>query len=161
MRASNSPQRPEHRQKSHHEPGVWKAIPKIVKVLVLLCVLVLILIPVAKQKRWFESSQPATQDVVGTGYTPDLQISEAQLHRPTRTIRGTVKNDSNKVYLDVTVSFFVRDVNSAEAGEVLAKVGRLDPHATAPFETQALSPKGTQFFLREVTGQEQATNPPK
>jgi hypothetical protein len=144
----------ERRRRSHDEPNGWKSIPLAVKILGALCVTVLILIPVAKQKGWFQhhatiQEQPAPSDRFTSG---DLEVTTARLDPQTRTIKGRVSNKSSSTYDDVQVSFDVRHGMPVDAGPVYARLGRIPPHSFVDFETTRLSPIGTEWELRELSG---------
>ena len=133
-------------------PKGWKAIPLGVKVLALICLLVLILIPVAKQRGGLRQEKPVENTVTDTGYVPGLVVSEATVDRKSRTVKGIVTNGTDKTMDDVTVTYYVRDDAGAEAGEISAKIGRLAPHQNAHFESTPMDPRGADPVLRYVTG---------
>ena len=155
------------RKRRVDEPRGWTGVPMAAKLIVLLCVALLLVIPLTRRRgHSHDAPAPAADksDVRGKSlsagtaegaFTPDLEIAEARLDRATRTVVGTVRNKSNRVYTNIEVSYFSRDAHGEDAGTVRGTIPRIDPHGTAPFHTTAFSPNGLTWDLGEVSGDPQ------
>jgi len=139
------------RRRRRGEPKGWKAVPKPVKWLMGICLLVLVFVPIALQKGWIGRKQMDTSTISSAGPS-GLVITEAALDASSRTIKGMVKNTSKNSYGDVQVSYYIRESSGVEAGTILGTIDHIGPDETAAFQTDPLPPKGKQFVLREIVG---------
>jgi hypothetical protein len=167
MSAPESNQRTVQRKRHADERRSWTGVPLAAKLIVLLCVALLLVIPLARRRgsrsdtavavgnEEVKGKSSSTTATTGSAFTPDLEIAEARLDRATRTVVGTVRNKSNRVYTNIEVSYFSRDARGEDAGTVRGTIPRLDPHGTAPFHTAAFAPSGVTWDLGEVSGDPQ------
>jgi hypothetical protein len=139
------------RRRRRDEPKGWKAVPKPVKILVGICLLVLLLVPIGLQNGWIGRKRGDTSTSSNSGPS-GLIISEAGLDVPSRTIKGIVKNTSKTAYRDVQVSYYIREAGGVEAGTILGVIASIGPNETAGFQTDPLPPNAREFVLREVAG---------
>src|ERR1044071_2293423 len=122
------------RRRRRSRPKGWKAIPKTVKWLMGICLLVLIFVPTALQKGWV-GPKPADLSPTSSSGQSGLVIAEAALDPSSRTIKGLVKNTSKNSYREVQVSYYIRESSGLEAGTILGTIDNIGPDQTAPFQT--------------------------
>src|SRR6266542_1472610 len=122
----------------------WKAIPKPVKILMGVCLLVLIVVPVALQNGWIGRKHADTSGLSNSGPS-GLVVSEAALDVASCTIKGVVKNTSRTAYKDVQVSYYLRDAAGLEAGTILGIVASIGPGESAKFQTDPLPSSAREF----------------
>src|SRR5579872_6945385 len=115
---SEDPDAIRRRRRSDRPVSGWKAIPLGIKVLAVICLLVLAIVPFARQRTWVRSEKITEVPATDTGYVPGLVVTEASVDRKSRTLKGIVTNGTDKTIDDVTVTYFVRDSQAAEAGEI-------------------------------------------
>jgi hypothetical protein len=150
--ASQSPdtQRVRHRRRSR--PKGWKAIPKLVKITVPVCLAVLLLIPFARKVtlKWRRPLPTAISgpSVLATG----LVLNEAKLDEATKRVAGIISNTSDISYQNVVVSYRIINDLGNEEGAVTATIDHLGPHAQSKFATDPLSKTTSRYVLREITG---------
>src|SRR5690348_3625412 len=97
---------PTRRRRRINEPKGWKAVPKVVKILLPICVVIVVLIPMAVKNGWIRRAQVDTTVLTSSGPS-GLMIAEAALDPASRTIKGVVSNTSKNSYRDVQVSYYV------------------------------------------------------
>jgi hypothetical protein len=116
-----------------------------------ICILMLILVPVALQNGWIGHKRVETSGLANTG-SSGLVIGEASLDSVSRTIKGVVRNTSKNAFRDVQISYYIRDAAGLEAGTIVATVAAIGPNESANFQSDPLPTNGKEFVLREVVG---------
>lgn len=115
------------------------------------CILMLILVPVALRNGWIGRRQVETSSVSSSGPS-GLVVAEASLDSTSHTIKGVIRNTSRSAFRDVQVSYYIRDAAGLEAGTILGTIAAIGPNESASFQTDPLPTNGKEFVLREVVG---------
>lgn len=138
------------RRRRRREKSGWKAIPNAAKILIGLCLLVLILFPVAQSNGWFK--RRVKEKPLADVRPADLVLAEASFEARSRTLRGLIRNNSGTAYKDVVVSYTLKGAQGLEVGTILASISKLGPHEKAPFETDPMPKNAVIYELREIVG---------
>ena len=67
-------------------------------------------------------------------------------------ITGTIKNNTNKQYSYVQVTFNLYDANGAQIGTALANINNLEANGTWKFKAIGTTEKPASYKLAEITG---------
>ena len=125
-------------------------MPVTAKILIGLCLLVLILFPLAQDNGWFKRRVKETP--VADVRPADLMLAEASFETRSRTMKGLVLNNSGTAYNDVVVSYTLKGAGGLEVGTILASIPKLGPHEKAPFQTDPMPKEAVTYDLREIVG---------
>ena len=100
-------------------------------------------------------SQKPTQTASSQPARPKLEVLDcdwATGEFGNRTIRGTVRNNTEKQYGYVQVEINLYDNSGTQVGSTLANVNNLEPNSTWRFEAAVLEDSATKAKVKDVTG---------
>ncbi|HZT33156.1 MAG TPA: FxLYD domain-containing protein [Bryobacteraceae bacterium] len=85
----------------------------------------------------------------------DLTLSEAafQGEGAQRAIAGTVRNSSTHRYTNVVVTLNLHVNSESTVALAVARIPRIEPHATAPFQTSPVPANVRRFLIRDIAGE--------
>lgn len=129
------------------------------------CLLVLILFPLAHRFGWFRTRRgplppPAAAAVAPPVPDPasqqpvDLALSEVhpRVEGAARRLEGQVRNNSSSRYENVQVFLTIRSRSGARLGTVTGRIDSIAPKSMATFRTGDLPDGAFRHTLREITG---------
>jgi hypothetical protein len=141
----------------------WKRTPKWVKIVVGAClaaVIALIAIEQTYRAEHLRALAPKPPPAPGETFDKilsqnpqfDLVVTEAALNPKSRRIEGLVKNNSDRPYADVRISFYLpsRDLTTAHTAAVT--IPMVGPRATANFSSEPLGEDFRQWTVERITG---------
>lgn len=67
-------------------------------------------------------------------------------------VTGTIKNNTNKEYAYVQVTFNLYDSDGAQIGTAMANINNLEPNATWKFKALGVTEEVASYKLAEITG---------
>ena len=93
-------------------------------------------------------------ETISEAKKPNLELIESVASKDsfTTTIAGTIKNNTNRKYDYVQVSFSLYDASGAQIGTAFANLNSLEPGGTWRFEAMGFTNKTTKYKLAEITG---------
>ncbi|MCE5322107.1 FxLYD domain-containing protein [bacterium] len=93
-------------------------------------------------------STPATEDTSQT--TKDLTLQDWSVEG--QSIKGVVKNNSNRTYSYVQIEFNVYDSSNAQIGSAMANINNLEPGGIWKFEAVALEDNVASAKFKDLSG---------
>jgi hypothetical protein len=104
------------------------------------------------------SRQSAAQNTVLTAPNvppADLIVSEASFAGPAerRCIAGVLKNQSDKTYTNIQMTFSLVGDDGDRVGSATVMVGQIGAHGAAKFETTDVPPKAVEIVLEHIKTQ--------